>query len=95
MGFGCKLAHWSEKDCAVKFSWKGIFLESNFIGHKSIFIAFLEQIYIIVLPKQQVLPHKKDGNISNYGLYWLRKGANMQYANIVEKTMPCVFFQKW
>ena len=56
-------------------------------------MTFFEQLYIIVLLKQQSLPQK---NIvkSIFHLYGLRKGAYMQKIYIVEKTMPCVFFQK-
>ena len=34
------------------------FLKSDFIGHNSKLMKFCKQIYVIVLPKQQVLPQK-------------------------------------
>ena len=78
----------------MNFSQKGTFWKSDIIGHISKFMNFFKQIYVIVLPKQQVLPHKK--RLTNVIFWSLLVAEGGLYAKIyiVETTMPCVFFQK-
>ena len=44
--------------CSDIFLKRYFFWKSDFIGHNLKLMKFFEQIYVIVLPKQQVLPQK-------------------------------------
>ena len=57
-------------------------------------VIFVEQIYLNILPIQQVLSKNKLGQIIVLGPYLLRKLVNVKKSNALKKTMPCVFFQK-
>ena len=63
------------------------------MGNNSNFMTLFEQIYTIVLAKQQVLPHKKDGQMYFFFLYWLWKGANMPKYTLLKKLSLVYFFK--
>ena len=92
-GFGCKLAIFSKKFVQWTFSKKVLFGKSDSNGPISKFMTFFEHIYIIVLPKQQFLPHKKNGQISFFGRYWLRMAAYMPIFTLLKK-LCLVYFSK-
>ena len=56
-------------------------------------MIFFDQIYKIVLPIRQVLQTKLFVRKFFFGLYLLRKIANMQKCNVLKKLCPGFFFK--
>ena len=81
-----KEAFFLAKLCVVKFWVKVTFSEKILFFSKSMMIIFFIQIYIIVLPTQQVFP-KKWWNVC----YWSPLTAEGEIC----KNMPYKLFQKW
>ena len=75
--------------------WPDLFLEKWLCALNSIRVIFFEQIYTIVLPIRQVFLKKKIWWNVRFGTLFIAEGGKCSKIHCVEKTMPCVFFQKW
>ena len=79
--FGKKEHFVLKKNVAVKFSKKRFLTwKSDYGGHKSMMIVFLDQIFIIVMPIKQLMPKKKNCPTTLFWSLFVAEGG--KYAKI-------------
>ena len=75
------------------FRKRYFFWKSDYVGHNSMVMIFLDQIYLIVLHVQQFLQAKVFGEKFFFGPHLMRKVSNVPKSNALKKLCLAFFFK--